>query len=804
MADGRKEAGDRRGDPSAPKPDGRRLATPSDTSEPSYRTLIENAADAMIVHRDETIVFANPAGVALYAAERVGEVIGRPIWDFIAPRSREMSAKRVDAITSDATTLPPVLVDLIDLQGDEFVGEARDVRIPWEGGTAVLTTIRDLRPGEAAEAAVAEAEEYAAAIVDSIPIGMHFYHLEGDDRLVLTGANPAADAILGFYHTTLVGKEIREAFPSLAASGVPEIYTRIAREGGSWHDENVLYEDKRIASSFDVHAFQTGPGAMAAAFTDITERKRAEVALAAVSALQSAIFASMHDGFSILDPEGVHLSVNPAMCELTGFAEDELVGVGLPHPYWPPEEYGAIQTAFERSARGEATEFELVFMRKSGERFPALVTPSTVRDADGAVVSIFATIRDITARKNAEEELRASEQRYRSVVAVLRDGIILQAADGRLLSFNDAAARIFHIEPADVLGQTSVSRDWGTIRPDGTELPGEEHPSMITFRTGKPCTDVLVGVKGPDGVRWIEVNTEPMLRPGEEHPYAVVVSCTDVTERRRAAEELESYRNDLEQVVEQRTLELTQANKELEEASRAKDQFLASMSHELRTPLNSIIGFTGIMLQGLTGELTSEQRAQLEMVNRSGRQLLGLVGDVLDLARIERGRIELDTEDVDVERLLRTMAETVRPMAEDVGLSLDVEVDPGSMKVRTDRAKLEQILLNFLSNAIKYTEQGGITLHFGTADDGSAVFTVRDTGAGIALEDQASIFDEFRQLPAQRGAKHPGSGLGLAISRQLAEVLGGRIELESEIGNGSTFRLVLPPPGPSTHGDAPE
>lgn len=238
--------------------------------------------------------------------------------------------------------------------------------------------------------------------------------------------------------------------------------------------------------------------------------------------------------------------------------------------------------------------------------------------------------------------------------------------------------------------------------------------------------------------------------------------------------------------------ELSESNAALEEASRAKSTFLANMSHELRTPLNSIIGFTGIMLQGLAGDLSAEQRAQLEMVNRAGRQLLGLVSDILDMERIETRKVELDVEDVDVVKLVTSLAETVRPMAADVGLTLEVSTDGAPARVRTDRRKLEQILLNLLSNAVKYTDEGGVMLTVETRDHGLAAFAVRDTGVGIATDDQARVFEEFRQLPSHRGAKHPGSGLGLAISRQLAELLGGRIEVESAPGEGATFTLVLP------------
>jgi two-component system sensor histidine kinase/response regulator len=777
-------------------------------SERGYRTLIENAADAMIVHRDESILYANPAGLALYGATRAEEVVGRPIWDFIAPDSRPMSIERVREITSESTTLPRVRVDLVDIQGRSHAAEAHDVRIPYGGGTAILTTLRDLGPAEDAEKALDESRRLLQRILDTTTNLVYIYDLVEHRNVYANreltqylGYTPEQVRALGsglfarILHpddATLVAKH--HALCAAAADGETlEVEYRMQHADGCW----------RWLYSRDVPFARDESGAatqILGVCSDITERKLAEEALLAAHALQAQIFETMPDGFSILDSEGVHISVNPAMCQMTGFAEDELVGVGPPHPYWPPEEYEVIGRALGQTVRGEISEAELTFMRKNGERFPVIVVPSIVRDAGGDMVRAYASVRDITTRKQAERELRESEERYRSVVSSLHEGVILQAADGTILAFNRTASDIFGIGHEEAVGQTSTSRDWGTIREDGTEFPGSEHPSMHTLRTGEPCTDVVVGVRGPLGLRWVEVSTEPMMREGEALPYAVVVSFTDITERRRVDEELRTSRDDLERIVEERTRELTETNRALLEASNAKSQFLASMSHELRTPLNSIIGFTGIMLQGMTGDLTTEQRAQLEMVNRAGRQLLGLVSDVLDLERVEAGRVSLELEDVDIGRLAHGLADTVRPMAEDVGLKLELDLERAPVEVRTDRAKLEQILLNFLSNAVKYTEAGTITLRVESREDGSVAASVSDTGVGIAEEDHARVFEEFRQLPATRGAKRPGSGLGLAISWQLAQVLGGRIELVSEPDAGSTFTLILPARSPSADG----
>ncbi len=234
-------------------------------------------------------------------------------------------------------------------------------------------------------------------------------------------------------------------------------------------------------------------------------------------------------------------------------------------------------------------------------------------------------------------------------------------------------------------------------------------------------------------------------------------------------------------------------NAELSRANKARDAFLASMSHELRTPLNSVIGFSSILLQGLAGELNAEQRKQIGMINDSGRHLLTLVSNVLDLAKIEAGKVELDFETIDIAALARSLADSMRPMAEVKGLALRTDLPEDMPEVTTDRVKLSQILLNLLSNAVKYTEHGSVEIGLRAEDDSNIAIWVRDTGVGIPRESQAVIFEQFHQLPPTgRGAKYVGAGLGLAISQQVSHLLGGKIDLQSEVDVGSTFTLTLP------------
>jgi signal transduction histidine kinase len=239
---------------------------------------------------------------------------------------------------------------------------------------------------------------------------------------------------------------------------------------------------------------------------------------------------------------------------------------------------------------------------------------------------------------------------------------------------------------------------------------------------------------------------------------------------------------------------LHEKNIELEKANQAKNRFLASMSHELRTPLNAIIGFTGTLLMRLPGPLTSDQEKQLRTVQASGRHLLSLINDLLDLAKIESGKVELRRESVNCREVLDELASYLRPMAESKDIVVCIDTPLDDVLVQTDRRALHQILLNLGNNAVKFTETGAVQLQVREeilANGALVEFRVIDTGVGIRPEDQHKLFQAFSQVTASSGPRYEGTGLGLHLSQKLAELLSGRITFDSEFGKGSTFRLTL-------------
>jgi PAS domain S-box-containing protein len=302
---------------------------------------------------------------------------------------------------------------------------------------------------------------------------------------------------------------------------------------------------------------------------------------------------------------------------------------------------------------------------------------------------------------------------------------------------------------------------------DGTAMLDFEHRIVLPGGEEKVVHE-LAGLKRDDA-------GQPMLLSGTVH---------DITDRVRMEQERERRHR-------------------AEAADRIKSAFLATMSHELRTPLNSIIGFTGILLQGLPGPLTGEQHKQLGMVRTSARHLLALVNDVLDISKIEAGQLEVSVEPFDPGESIARVVALVGPQAEAKGLALGVRVGPGLGTALGDARRFEQILLNLLSNAVKFTERGGISLTATLDGDptlgraASLQVAVADTGIGIRAEHLPSLFQPFRQIDSGLARTHEGTGLGLAICDRLARLMGGRVAADSTWGRGSTFTVTLPLPGRS-------
>jgi len=264
----------------------------------------------------------------------------------------------------------------------------------------------------------------------------------------------------------------------------------------------------------------------------------------------------------------------------------------------------------------------------------------------------------------------------------------------------------------------------------------------------------------------------------------------EITERKKAEEALKKAHDELEVRVAERTKELTQANLHLEELDRLKSKFIASMSHELKTPLNPIIGLTGIILQGISGEITEVQRKELTMVKNSANHLLALISDIIDVSKIEANQIELAIEKLDLSELIQEVRDTFKIAVDEKDLKMSLKT-PEGLIIKSDKRRAKQVIIKLVSNAVKFTDKGEIAIKAEKKDERVEI-SVADTGIGIKKENMKMLFKQFSRIHVEGRTRAEGTGLGLYLSKKIADLLGGEISAESEFGKGSKFTFILP------------
>ncbi|MBD2113280.1 PAS domain S-box protein [Nodosilinea sp. FACHB-141] len=560
-------------------------------------------------------------------------------------------------------------------------------------------------------------------------------------------------------------------FPIWADGAVAGVLNVYAEQPNVFHDkETALLQEAAGDLSF---ALKT--------FTRDAARRQAEQALRDEKRFADIMIESMPGLLYFYDAEGRFLRWNETFERVSGYSADEIAQM---HPldFFAGDDKGWLEQRIEQVLRDGKSSVEANFVAKDGTATPYFFTGQRVQfDNTWCLVGVGI---DISERRRAETRLAESERKYRELVEHANSIILRWNSGGYITFLNEYGQRFFGYSEAEILGRHVMA----TIVPP-TESSGRDLQQLIADICADPSAfeqNINENVRR-DGQRVWVAWTNRVEFDAEGRVVEILSIGTDMTARQQAEAEREKRHR-------------------AEAADRIKSAFLATMSHELRTPLNSIIGFTGIILQGLAGPLNQEQSKQLTMVRTSARHLLALVNDVLDISKIEAGQLEVAREPFDLHQSIAKVLAIVQPQAEAKALNLRVEVAPNLGEALADQRRFEQVLLNLLSNAIKFTDRGEVALTAELVHElprtSAAPATLRlrvsDTGIGIKAEDLPTLFQPFQQIDSGLARNHEGTGLGLAICRRLIDLMGGAIQAGSTWGKGSTFTVTLPLQAPET------
>jgi PAS domain S-box-containing protein len=474
--------------------------------------------------------------------------------------------------------------------------------------------------------------------------------------------------------------------------------------------------------------------------------------------------------------------VNKAAEKLTGYKRKELIGKSfLKLKLLSLTDMPKAAKLLAKNLKGQPTgPDEFILNRKDNSKVIAEI--STYPDKIKGRTLVLGMAKDITKRKKAEKTLAESEARYRTVFEnTSTTTMIVEEDDMTISMINTQCKKLIGYSKKEIENKMKWT---DFIIPEDLERMKKFHIARRKTR-GNPPTEYefrLIDKKGNIKDIFLKIGMIPNTKKS-------IASLTDITERKQAEEALQEAHHQLEAKVAQRTKELQKANLKLQELDHLKSMFIASMSHELRTPLNSIIGFTGIMLHEMPGEINEEQRKQLNLVKNSANHLLALINDVIDISKIIAGKVEITMEEFDLSVLIQEIKDSFAVAIDKKRLEL-LPQTPQTFLIKSDKRRTKQILVNFISNAIKFTDRGEIEIKVIQKNEIVEV-SVRDTGIGIKKEDMGKLFETFSRITTKDRIEE-GTGLGLYLSQKISHLLGGDITAKSKFGKGSVFTLTLP------------
>jgi PAS domain S-box-containing protein len=620
----------------------------------------------------------------------------------------------------------------------------------------IFASARDITEQARLQAQLADERTYNRGLIEASLDGL----ITVNPELAITDVNETMCRMSGYSREELIGTPFYRYFsdPKRATAGV----TLTMEKGAAANYELTLLskDGRKRLISFNAATFRDPGGCVRGIFAsarDITEQAQLQAQLAQERAYNRGLIEASVDGLVTVDQAMSITDVNETMCRMVGRPRSRLIGSSFPSYF---TERGRAEEGVRLTfARGAVTDYVLTLQAAGGSQVPVSFNAAVFRDPQGAVRGIFASARDITAQKQLENQLQASQFYTRSLIEANIDALMTTDPLGIITDVNQQMSALTGSRREELIG--SPFKDYFT------DPQRAEEGIKLVLRENR-VTDYELTARSRDGRETVVSYNAATFYDREGRLQGVFAAARDVTERKR-----------FEQT--------------LQEANRLKSEFLAKMSHELRTPLNGIIGFSEFLMDEKPGSLNDKQKEYLTDVLNSGRHLLQLINDILDLSKVEAGRMEVAPEPIALHDAVDEVCSVLTPMARQKNINITKDIAPSLQTVTLDPQKLKQILYNLLSNAVKFTGEGGrVQMVVSPGPEGSFQLQVKDTGIGIKPEDLGKLFIEFQQLDSSLARRYHGTGLGLSLTRKIVELQGGTIQVESEPGKGSTFTVVLP------------
>jgi PAS domain S-box-containing protein len=733
------------------------------------RSLIEASADALVaVDANLVITDVNEQMVKVTGYGR-GELIGSMFPDYFRDSARAAAGVRKTleegVVTNYELSLRSRSGRTVNVSANASVIKDTEGRVK-----GVFASARDITEQKRLQEQLRESQTYNRSLIEASPDALVMV----DPDLVITDVNEQLVKLTGTARETLVGTSFKDYFTD--ADRAAEAVRRTLRDGSVANYELSLKtrSARQTLVSFNAAVYRDSEGKVAGIFAsarDITEGKKTEEKLREAQNYNRGLIEASPDALVTVEPDLVMTDVNEQMVQLSGFSRKRLIGGRFPELFTDPARAeNAVRTALENNV---VSNYELLLRKRNGQKIPVSFNAGTFRDTDGSVRGVLATARDITEQKRLESQIRESQNYNRGLIESNIDALITTDLVGNITDVNKQTEAATGLSREQLIGLPfkNVFTD-----------PARAEDAIRRVIGDNRVMEYELSIRSPTGEQTDVSYNATTFQDIDGRLHGVIATARDVTDQKRLREQLE-----------QRNRELEIQNQRVQEANRLKSEFLANMSHELRTPLNSIIGFSEFLL-GTDGErFNADEREYLGDILNSGNHLLQLINDVLDLAKVESGKMELATQPFSPRRALEEVSSVIKPLALEKRLTLVTHVAPELDTVWVDPLRFKQILFNLVSNSVKFTDEGGrIDVELGPHGDRFFALRVTDTGIGIAPEDLPRLFREFEQLEAGPGRRFQGSGLGLSLTKKLVELHGGTIDVASQPGTGTTFTVLLP------------